>query len=149
MPSGLRKMLEEKSKVMVSNKINSDGSLVRVETVANETPDLIPILARLSDADPTITRAYYCRPEVRHVSKFPEEGGFCGYRNIQMMISYIRDAKSTGHENFPGRIPSIFRVQDMIEQAWVMGFNSSGKVETGGVRGTRSASFVSIISHIC
>ena len=25
----------------------------------------------------------------------------------------------------------------MIEQAWDMGFNSSGRIETGGIKGTR------------
>lgn len=135
-------MLEESSKATISNKLMSDGTLMRVEAAANETPDLVPVLARLSEDDTSVQRALYCRPEVRHVAKLPREGGFCGYRNIQMMISYIRDAKSKGHENFPGRIPTILRLQDMIEQAWDMGFNVNGRIETGGVRGTRWAYYL-------
>lgn len=64
-------------------------------------------------------------------------GGFCGYRNIQMMCSYIIGAESQGHEGFNGKIPSIFDIQDYIETAWDFGINSQGRIETGGIRGTR------------
>lgn len=130
-------LLEEGSKVTAMNRIKRDGTLARVETVPNETQDLVPTLAKLSELDPSVRRAFYCRPEVRHVAKLPKEGGFCGYRNIQMMISHIRAAKVNGHEQFPDKTPSILQLQEMIEQAWDMGFNSNARIETGGVRGTR------------
>ena len=138
MPSWLVRLLEDGAKATVSNKIGHDGRLIRVETVSNETPNLIPVLARLSKVDKNVTRAFYCNPFVRHISKLPNEGGFCGYRNIQMLISYIRDAEAYGFEHFAGkRIPSILRLQDMIEKAWDQGYNSSGRIETGGIRMTR------------
>lgn len=137
MPDWLRKLLEDSTKVTVSNQIGADGKLVKVETVANETPHLIPILADLSEKDSSVEKAFLCSPEVRHVFKLPKEGGFCGYRNIQMIISYIQDAQVDGHQQFPGPIPSIMKLQDMIEQAWDLGFNSTGRIETGGIRGTR------------
>lgn len=130
-------MLEEGAKVTISNQIRPNGAVVRVEGIANETPHLVPVLARLSYLDPTVERAFYCSPEVRHIAKMPKEGGFCGYRNIQMMISYVRDAKAIGYEHFQGKIPSILKLQDWIERAWDMGFNSAGRVETGGIRLTR------------
>lgn len=130
-------MLEDGAKVTISNKIGPDGTLVRVESIANETPDLVQVLARLSNLDPAVERAFYCSQEVRHVAKMPTEGGFCGYRNIQMLISWIRDARAKGHDHFPGKIPSILRLQDLIEQAWDMGYNSAGKIETGGIKLTR------------
>jgi hypothetical protein len=64
-------------------------------------------------------------------------GGFCGYRNIQMMCSYIIGAESQGSEHFKGKIPSIFDIQDNIEYAWDLGINAQGRIETGGIRGTR------------
>lgn len=64
-------------------------------------------------------------------------GGFCGYRNIQMLSSYIVGAHVEGAEVLDNRIPSIFRIQDYIENAWDMGINASGRVETGGIKGTR------------
>ena len=137
MPGWLRLMLEEGAKVTVTNKIGLNDSLARVEAAVNETPDLVQILARLSELDPTVERAFYCSTGVRHIVKLKGEGGFCGYRNIQMLISYIRAAGGTGQEHFKNKIPSIIQIQDMIERAWDMGFNSSGKIETGGIRGTR------------
>lgn len=130
-------MLEDGAKVTISNQLGSDGTVVRVEAIANETPGLVPVLARLSHLDQSVERAFYCSPDVRYISKMPKEGGFCGYRNIQMLISYIREAKSVGYEHFQGKLPSILRLQDLIEEAWEMGFNSSGKIETGGIRLTR------------
>ncbi len=64
-------------------------------------------------------------------------GGFCGYRNIQMLISYMNGVRFTGSATFRGNIPSIFSLQDYIENAWDLGINAQGRVETGGVRGTR------------
>ncbi|OCT54787.1 DUF1671 domain-containing protein [Cladophialophora carrionii] len=137
MPNWLRKMLEEGAKVTVTNQLGPDGTVVRVETIANETPNLVPVLARLSHLDKVVERAFYCSPEVRHVCKMQKEGGFCGYRNIQMIISYIQDADATGSEHFRGRLPSIPKLQEMIENAWDQGFNASGRLETGGIRYTR------------
>lgn len=130
-------MLEEGAKITITNRIGPDGTLVRVESVANETPNLVTVLARLSQLDRSVERAFYCSPAVHHVCKLPKEGGFCGYRNIQTLISYIQGVEAPGADNFPGRLPSILELQDMIEAAWDMGFNASGRVETGGIRMTR------------
>ncbi len=131
-------MLEKGAEVTIANTIGHDGKLVKITAIANETPRLIPVLEQLSDMDPRIERAYYCSPAARHVAKMPKEGGFCGYRNIQMVISYIRDAKAQGHQYFDdSKLPSILRLQDMIEHAWDMGFNAVGRIETGGIRLTR------------
>jgi len=138
MPSWLIRLLEDGAKITVTNNIGHDGRLVKVEVIENETPHLIPVLARLSKLDRNISRAFYCDPSVRHVAKLPKEGGFCGYRNIQMLISYIRDAKAPGHKYFDKkRLPSILRLQDMIEDAWDQGYNAVGRKETGGIRMTR------------
>ncbi|KAK2797758.1 hypothetical protein FQN50_009087 [Emmonsiellopsis sp. PD_5] len=137
MPSWLWNMLEEGPKITVTNQIQPDGTLRRVESVANETPHLIPVLAQLCNLDDSVERAFLCSPSVRHVFKMQKEGGFCGYRNIQMLVSYIQDSRADGYEQFPGRLPSILRLQDMIEQAWDLGFNSAAKAETGGIKGTR------------
>jgi hypothetical protein len=66
-----------------------------------------------------------------------EIGGFCGYRNIQMMCSYIIGVESQGYEHFKGKIPNIFDIQENIEHAWDLGINAQGRIETGGIRGTR------------
>ncbi|KAL2013458.1 hypothetical protein VTN00DRAFT_983 [Thermoascus crustaceus] len=137
MPSWLRRMLENGAKVTRSNRIGPNGILVRREAVENETSHVIPVLAQLCQQDSSVQRAFFCSPKVRHVFKMSREGGFCGYRNIQMLVSYIQDSRASGHEHFPGMLPTILKLQDMIERAWDMGFNSTGRIETGGIRGTR------------
>ena len=54
-----------------------------------------------------------------------------------MLISYIIGAGTPGIEHFTDNLPSIFEIQDLIETAWDMGYNSQCRVETGGIRGTR------------
>ena len=137
MPEWLRKQLELGAKVTIVNQISQDGRLLRIETIANEVRGIIPVLAQLCEQDSALSKVYLCHPNVTHVVKMAREGGFCGYRNIQMLISYIQAARSEGHERFPGRLPSILQLQEMIEIAWDRGFNPIGRIETGGVRGTR------------
>ena len=137
MPDWLRNELEVGAKVKTINQITSDGRLLRTDSIANEIQGIIPVIAQLCEQDPAVSRAYLCHSEVTHVVKLAKEGGFCGYRNIQMIISYIRDARSEGYRHFQGRLPSIIQIQDMIECAWDRGFNSLGRIETGGIRGTR------------
>ncbi|PSS02432.1 peptidase family C78-domain-containing protein [Coniella lustricola] len=100
--------------------------------------DVIPVLKQMLQQTSTTEYAYLCHPSVQHVSKLRLEGGFCGYRNIQMMSSYIIGAGFMGtHNNFNGKLPSIFDIQEFIEAAWDQGINKQGRVETGGIRGTR------------
>ncbi|EAW12468.1 C78 family peptidase [Aspergillus clavatus NRRL 1] len=136
MPSWLRKLLEQGAHKGQSNTINSDGTLSRRETIENEATNVIPVLARLCQQDPSVKRAFLCNPKTRQITKMAREGSFCGYRNIQMLISYIQESHGPAHEQFP-TLPTILQLQDMIEDAWDMGFNSVGRAETGGIRGTR------------
>lgn len=130
-------MLERGAKVTHTNQIAPDGTLRKLETVENEATDIVPILGRLCGADKSVKRAFLCSPKTYQISKLPREGGFCGYRNIQMLISYIRQSNLPGHDHLSGPLPTILQLQDMIEHAWDMGFNSLGREETGGIRGTR------------
>ncbi|UZP44827.1 hypothetical protein NXS19_012639 [Fusarium pseudograminearum] len=99
--------------------------------------DVLPVLSQLLEQSPTTQYAYLCQPAVQHVSKLKQEGGFCGYRNIQMLTSYIISAQSEGSKHFGSSFPSIFQIQDLIENAWDNGFNAQGRAETGGVKGSR------------
>jgi zinc finger-containing ubiquitin peptidase 1 len=137
MPDWLRKLLVNGAKVTITNRIGKDGRLEKVETIANETRNLVPVLARLSHLDHTVERAFYCHPAVRHICKMYKEGGFCGYRSIQMLISYIQDSNATGADKFPGKPPHILRLQELIEDAWDQDYNAISRIETGGILGTR------------
>ncbi|KAL0467363.1 peptidase family C78 domain-containing protein [Neurospora intermedia] len=98
---------------------------------------IIPVLAQLFEQCSSTRLAFLCHPSTNHVSKLKREGGFCGYRNIQMLSSYIIGTKYPGYQHFGGGIPTIFDIQEMIETAWDHGINAQGRVETGGIRGTR------------
>ncbi len=137
MPRWLHDQLAAGPSITVVNRIGRDGRLIKQEQVQNETPGIIPILAQLSALDRSVKDAYYCHPSTLHIGKTPKEGGFCGYRNIQMLISYIQGAKAQGFEEFPGRTPGVLRLQDHIERAWDKGINEIGRQQTGGIRDTR------------
>ena len=137
MPKSLRKLLEEGPKTAVFNKIMPNGGLTRITHVENETKNLLPVLAQLCELDSSVEEAWLCHPLTDHIVKMPKEGSFCGYRNIQMLIRYIQQSKAEGCNAFGEATPGIFRLQDIIEEAWAKGINAEGKVETGGIRGTR------------
>ncbi|PKX96754.1 C78 family peptidase [Aspergillus novofumigatus IBT 16806] len=124
MPAWLRRLLEQGAKKTQSNIIGPDGKLSKLETTDNEASNVISVLSKLCEQDKSVQRAFFCSPNVRQISKMPREGGFCGYRNIQMLISYIQESHISGHEHFTETLPTILQLQDMIESAWDMGFNS-------------------------
>ncbi|KAL1302551.1 hypothetical protein AAFC00_002933 [Neodothiora populina] len=119
------------------NKIGKDGRIVRESLVENEVPGLVSVLAELSYVSRTVERAYLCHPQVQHVHNRQGHTGFCGYLNVQMQIAYIQGARAVGHEKFKKRIPSILKIQDLIENAWDQGIDTFGRQDTGGIRGTR------------
>ena len=98
---------------------------------------LVPVIGQLLNKNRYTEYVYLCDPAVVHIHKLEKEGGFCGYRNTQMFASYLVAKKIPGYEGFGGRIPSIFELQDHIEDAWDHGWNANGRIETGGIRGSR------------
>ncbi|KAG0246690.1 peptidase family C78-domain-containing protein [Mortierella sp. GBAus27b] len=76
-----------------------------------------------------------------------DRGWGCGYRNIQMMLSYVTRQPVTNEESHEGRdntdpglghIPTIAELQNQIEFAWANGFDPSGASQLRGkVAGTR------------
>lgn len=86
MPAWLQRQLERGAKVTIVNQITNEGQLVQLETVANEAKGALSVLAQLCEQDNMLAKVYLCHPRVQHVFKMAKEGGFCGYRNIQMMV---------------------------------------------------------------
>ncbi|KAL4760305.1 C78 family peptidase [Aspergillus foveolatus] len=118
-------------------RVAPDGRLTRHLLIENETPNVIPALAQLCGQDKSTKRAFLCSAHVHHISDMPKGEGFCGYRNIQMLVSYIQESRGPGCHHFPGALPTILQLQDIIERAWDMGYNTVGRTETGGIKGTR------------
>lgn len=137
MPNELHQVLMNGPKITMATHTMPDGSIIRKEQVENETPGIVPILVQLSTLDQSVRKAYYCHPSVIHIGRLPKENSLFGYRTIQVLISYIQGARAQGYREFPGRTPSIFQLQDLIEEAWDKGFNAIGREQTGGIKNTR------------
>ncbi|ETN44848.1 uncharacterized protein HMPREF1541_09723 [Cyphellophora europaea CBS 101466] len=104
-------------------------ALLASEDESNKLEGVIPKLAQLFEHDKRSQVAYLCTDVVVQVSKIPCEGAtFCCYRNIQML------ALGAG---LAAEGMNVLRMQDMIEKAWDEGHNPFGRVQTGGIRGTR------------
>ena len=138
MPSSIWHQLKAGPRVTRERRIGSDGRLTVVEIVENHNEGMVPRLAELSELDSTIREAWYCHPSVQHIVRWQHEGGFCGYRNIQMQISYIQGAKALGCTLFPGpRVPTIPQLQTWIEDAWDNGISELSREQIGKLKGTR------------
>lgn len=139
---------------------------VPADILTYTAPGVVEALVRCLSQTPATESARLCDPCVRQIFKLKREGEeahlsssdmsfandpddghdlltrpcpgqFCGYRNIQMLISYIVASKIPGSRRFRGKIPSIFELQDGIEAAWAQGISPEGLIETGGIKGTR------------
>ena len=109
----------------------------------DQSPPGIPdILQKLLEQDQGVETAYLCHSATRYIGKIKVKGknegdNFCGYHNIQVLISYVHATEVQGPGHFAGGIPTIWEIQCMIEEAWDHGFNESSRVQTGGIKGTR------------
>jgi hypothetical protein len=112
------------------------AALLNAESSQNSLTGVVPVLASLMQRNRRVETAYLCDEKTTQIYKLNGEGNhFCAYRNIQMMLLQIQY--------------SIPELQDMIELAWDQGYNSHGRIETGGIKGTRKhigTSEVGIIS---
>jgi len=136
MPEQVRRSLIRDAEPYYTNRIGRDGKLHREATVDNETKGLVPILADICALDRSTMATYLCDPSVRHVFKLRCDGNFCGYWNIQMLLSYLYAQQASGDEA-PRSVPNIIQIQESIEKAWDSGICTYGRIETGGVLNTR------------
>ncbi|SPN98867.1 uncharacterized protein DNG_01907 [Cephalotrichum gorgonifer] len=98
---------------------------------------VVVALARYLSQTAATEYAYLCDPCVQQIFKLRREGQFCGYRNTQMLLSYVVASGISTSRDLQNRIPSIFELQEYIEAAWRQGIRPEGLVETGGIKGTR------------
>lgn len=94
------------------------------DTSSNRLKGVLPVLSSLLAQDDNVSHVYLCDEKAVQVYKFRAEGyNFCAYRNIQMLL--------------PDTPDTVLEIQDLIEKAWDAGYNSHGRLETGGIRDTR------------
>lgn len=137
MPRDLYDKLKAGPRIIRQQTIGSDGRLKTTEHLEGYTPGLISKLAELSAADPSVEEAWFCHPSVQHIHNLKGQGGFCGYRNVQMQMSYIQLANVKAAGVLPKHAPTVIEMQDWIERAWDEGINDIGRAEVGVLKGTR------------
>ncbi|RUS86366.1 hypothetical protein EGW08_005884 [Elysia chlorotica] len=74
-------------------------------------------------------QVYLCSPTSHFSGSHGDKGWGCGYRNFQMMLSCLAHQSQYADKIFKnGRplIPSVPKVQQMIESAWGKGFDPDG-----------------------
>lgn len=133
MPEDVRDRLIHGAQPQYVQRIGKNGRLVREGYVPNETVGLIPVLAHLCSLEEDIKATYFCHPCVRHIRKLQCDGNFCGYWNIQVLLTYVQHMLPHG----PQEIPNVIQIQKTIEKAWDQGILSFGRMETGGILDTR------------
>ncbi|PIA93616.1 Zinc finger with UFM1-specific peptidase domain protein [Cercospora beticola] len=114
------------------------ADLISKEGERNRVRNVIPKLAQHLQQDSDNGYAYLCTTGVVQVHKLKNEGGhFCGYRNIQMLLSCLPGLILSLGPSISLDKCSIFDIQEVIESAWDAGFNLHGRIATGGIRGSR------------
>lgn len=86
------------------------------------------------------THVWLCAETDHYSSSAGDKGWGCGYRNFQMLLSALRRTEEyTAQHTLPDSIPSIPRVQALIEAAWAEGIDPQGASHFNGkLQGTRA-----------
>ncbi|XP_014236759.1 zinc finger with UFM1-specific peptidase domain protein-like isoform X1 [Trichogramma pretiosum] len=113
------------------------------------TRALVPKIKLLSSSCGNVMNTYMCTAVDHYAVSYGDKGWGCGYRNLQMMFSSLLQHTgynellyrawssqadgSSSSENPPrSSIPSISKIQKMIEWAWAQGFDIQGAEQLGG-----------------
>lgn len=106
-----------------------------IDDGSSMTKSVAPRVASLSSASPGVTKSFVCSGIDHYASSYGDKGWGCGYRNIQMLLStlfqnpnYSEMLKAAIGSN---SMPSISRLQKMVESAWTQGFDVQGKEQLG------------------
>lgn len=104
------------------------------------TKSVAPRVLSLSSSAPGVVRSLVCSSVDHYGSSYGDKGWGCGYRNLQMLLSsllhnttYNEAIYSAWGTHGPSRtaMPSISRLQKMVEAAWAQGFDIQGSEQLG------------------
>ncbi|XP_011495521.1 PREDICTED: zinc finger with UFM1-specific peptidase domain protein-like [Ceratosolen solmsi marchali] len=131
-------------RVAENSGIDDGSSCTRVKQLSG----LVPKVRAASQACSNVVNTWMCSTVDHYAVTYGDKGWGCGYRNMQMMISSLLQhtgynelvykawssgvSNNSSHEN-PQRssMPSISRLQKMIEWAWTQGFDIQGAEQLG------------------
>ncbi|XP_037047580.1 zinc finger-containing ubiquitin peptidase 1-like isoform X2 [Bradysia coprophila] len=104
------------------------------------TKSVAPRVLSLSSSAPGVIKSLLCSSVDHYGSSYGDKGWGCGYRNLQMLLSsllqnttYNEAIYSAWGTHGPSRtaMPSISRLQKMVEAAWTRGFDVQGSEQLG------------------
>lgn len=104
------------------------------------TKSIASRILSLSASSPGVIKSLICSAVDHYASSYGDKGWGCGYRNLQMLFSsllqntsYNEVLYSAWGKRNPSRtaIPSISRLQKMVEAAWAQGFDVQGSEQLG------------------
>ncbi|XP_041353941.1 zinc finger-containing ubiquitin peptidase 1-like isoform X2 [Gigantopelta aegis] len=99
------------------------------------TKDLIQRLNHYHKYTPGfVMRAWLCSAVDHYSGSYGDKGWGCGYRNLQMLLSSLVQDPMYRRILFNDnpQIPSIPKIQSLIEVAWTEGFDRQGCEQLGG-----------------
>ncbi|XP_038077960.1 zinc finger-containing ubiquitin peptidase 1-like [Patiria miniata] len=83
---------------------------------------------------PGLSYVRLCSDTDHYSSTYGDKGWGCGYRNLHMLLSSLVRIDEYRQVLFSGQnaIPSISKLQQLIEAAWAKGFDPQGREQLGG-----------------
>jgi len=117
------------------------------QSSSNRLEDVLPILATLLTLSHKTQSAYLCTKAAVQLHRLDNEGQhFCGYRNMQMLLSSLSPqstttSSTTNLQNLEliarAQKATVLTLQSLIEAAWTAGHNAHSRIETGVILNTR------------
>ncbi|XP_056629621.1 zinc finger-containing ubiquitin peptidase 1-like [Diorhabda sublineata] len=111
-----------------------------IDDGSSVTRSIVPRVRAISNNATNVIRTLLCTCVDHYASSYGDKGWGCGYRNTQMLISsllthtgYNEKLYKLWQDQKPPRssVPSISRIQALIEQAWAQGFDIQGSEQLG------------------
>lgn len=126
-----------------------EKQFISYDTYNNVVIGLVPKIRAVSQTCSNVVNTWMCSTVDHYASTYGDKGWGCGYRNMQMLISSLLqhtgynelvykawssglDSGSTTDNPLRSSMPSISRLQKMIEWAWAQGFDIQGAEQLGG-----------------
>jgi len=97
MPTPIYERLCQGAPLCLRKLIDRAGTIHVGNSPYNEVHGTILALSVLSSYSAGNAMTFFCHPSVQHIHKEPDEGGWCGYRNISMMFSYLQGIGMSAH----------------------------------------------------
>ncbi|KAJ2945429.1 hypothetical protein O0L34_g241 [Tuta absoluta] len=106
------------------------------DTGCSRTDGILERIIQLNSQNASVVKTYLCSAVDHYASTYGDRGWGCGYRNMQMVLSSLmrhpQYSSLLGFErDGSGCVPSIPRLQLMVEKAWQMGFDTQGSEQLG------------------